>query len=105
MLLLAALLVGAVAILAVHLSTSPAPRFTLPAVAVDAGAAASADTFDYERAADISVMRWQAMAHFYEEQGLLTRDDFDYEAAADNSTYRWEAMARAYERMGMLNDR
>lgn len=65
--------------------------------------ATNRDTFDYEQAAEISAMRWLAMAKFYEAQGLLTRDDFDYEEAADLMAYRWQAMAQAYQRMGSLN--
>jgi hypothetical protein len=55
--------------------------------------------FDYERSADIEAARWTAMAHGYEQMGLL---NFDYEQAADNQAARWVAMAKAYERMGML---
>jgi hypothetical protein len=29
------------------------------------------NSFDYEKAADISAGRWQAMGKFYEEQGML----------------------------------
>ena len=39
--------------------------------------AATVKSFDYEKAADISAARWQAMGDFYEKQGLLTRDPFD----------------------------
>jgi putative heme degradation protein len=53
-------------------------------------------------AADLSAARWQAMAEFYEEQGMLTRDNFDYEQAAENSAARWQAMAEFYEEQGML---
>lgn len=63
---------------------------------------AGLEAFDYERAADISAQRWQAMAHYYEAQGLLTRDAFDYEQAAENSAYRWQAMARYYDEHGLL---
>ena len=52
----------------------------------------------YEHDAEISAMRWQAMANYYEDNDLLTRDDFDYEAAANNSAFRWQAMADYYAR-------
>ena len=52
----------------------------------------------YEHDAEISAMRWQAMANYYEDSDLLTRDDFDYEAAANNSAFRWQAMADYYAR-------
>lgn len=61
-----------------------------------------AEAFDYERAAEITGIRWQAMARFYEEQGLLTRDNFDYEQAAENVAYRWQAMARFYKDQDLL---
>lgn len=60
--------------------------------------------FDYEQAADVSAARWQAMARFYEQAGLLTKDNFDYAQAAENMAIRWVAMAEAYERMGLLNE-
>jgi hypothetical protein len=44
------------------------------------------NTYEYD--AELSVMRWQAMANFYKVNDLLTRDDFDYEAAADASVLR-----------------
>ena len=47
-------------------------------------------------AADLSSSRWQAMAKFYEEQGMLTRDNFDYGQAADLSAARWQAMGEFY---------
>jgi hypothetical protein len=56
----------------------------------------------YEHDAEISVMRWQAMANYYEDNGLLTRDTFDYEAVANNSAFRWQAMANYYEDNGLL---
>jgi hypothetical protein len=43
------------------------------------------DKFDYEKAADLSAARWQAMGEFYKDSELLTR--FDY-AAADASVLR-----------------
>jgi hypothetical protein len=46
------------------------------------------DNFDYEKAADVSAARWQAMGEFYKDSELLTRDDFDYAAAADASVLR-----------------
>lgn len=58
--------------------------------------------FDYEAAANLSAYRWQAMANFYEDNGLLTRDDFDYEAASNLSAYRWQAMANFYKDNGLL---
>jgi hypothetical protein len=65
----------------------------------------SAAAFNAAEAADLSAARWQAMAKFYEENGMLTRDPFDYQQAAELSEYRWEAMARFYEENGLLNDR
>lgn len=61
--------------------------------------ATGSDNFDYEKAADVHTARWVAMAHGYEQMGLL---NFDYEQAADNQAARWIAMAKAYEHMGML---
>jgi len=64
--------------------------------------------FDAERAADISAQRWQAMADFYEAQGMLTRDPLTDEAAGvaavavpidggfASYTDRYWAMADAY---------
>jgi hypothetical protein len=52
----------------------------------------------YEHDAEISAMRWQEMANYYEDNGLLTRDTFDYVAAANNSAFRWQAMADYYAR-------
>lgn len=62
----------------------------------------SAAAFNAAEAADLSAARWQAMAKFYEEKGMLTRDPFDYEQAAENQAARWQAMARFYEDQGML---
>ena len=63
----------------------------------------SGEATDNRNAADVSATRWQAMARFYEEQGLLTRDPFDYEHASDHLAFRWQAMAEAYQRHGLLN--
>ncbi|MFN2136694.1 MAG: hypothetical protein ACK2UK_12110 [Candidatus Promineifilaceae bacterium] len=57
-----------------------------------------------EHAADISAQRWQAMAAYYEREGLLTRDPFDYAAAAEQAAFRWLAIGKGYERLGLLND-
>ena len=54
------------------------------------------------QAVDPVEYRWQAMADYYEKNGLLTRDTFDYEQAADNLAIRWQAMANYYEQNGML---
>lgn len=62
----------------------------------------SVDAFNAAEAADISAARWQAMARFYEEKGLLTRSPFDYKQAAVNQAARWQAMGRFYEEQGML---
>lgn len=58
--------------------------------------------FDYDKAADLSAYRWQAMAQYYKDHGLLTRDDFDYVKAANLLAYRWRAMARFYQDHDML---
>jgi Spy/CpxP family protein refolding chaperone len=60
------------------------------------------DSAAYERDADISALRWQAMAAYYEKNGLLTRDGFDYAAAEAALDYRWQAMAAYYEQHGLL---
>jgi hypothetical protein len=64
--------------------------------------AANVASSDYTTAADVSAYRWQAMARFYEKNGLLTRDAFNYEQAADNMAARWVAMAKFYEKNGLL---
>ena len=99
--LLVLLLVGVFTVLLVQnvdLSVS-LPFFARPAGDIQA------EAFDYETAADVSTMRWQAMARFYEQQGLLTRDNFNYAQAADQMAYRWQAMADWYANAGLLNDR
>ena len=58
--------------------------------------------FDYERSADNQVARWQAMAQFYADHDMLN-EHFDYEKAADNLTARWQAMGLFYEKNGLLN--
>ncbi len=102
--LLGLLLVGAFVLLILNLS-NPLAIQSVPDLSGNRPGATTAESFDYEQAANISAMRWQAMAEFYEAQGMLTRDNFDYEQAAENSAYRWNAMAEAYEKMGLLNDR
>lgn len=129
--LLLALLLVAVGIVALNLDNTPAIQLGSDLLS-DQAAVVNVEAFDYERAADISAMRWQAMAEayekagllnermdagdvsatrwqamgrFYEEQGLLTRDAFDYAQAADDLAYRWNAMGEAYEKAGLLNDR
>ena len=62
----------------------------------------SVDAFNAAEGADLLAARWQAMARFYEENGMLTRDPFDYEQAAENQVARWQALARFYEDQGML---
>lgn len=55
---------------------------------------APAAAFDYDEAAQLSAQRWQAMADYYRDNGLLTRDASDAEAVdpADikflNGSYR-----------------
>ena len=100
-LLLALLLLGVLGLLVLRFSNTPAIQ---PALNLSRSqtSAANSDAFDYERAADISAIRWQAMANYYEEHGLLTRDDFDYMQAADISAMRWQAMANYYEEHGLL---
>ena len=96
------LLIGAFGVLFVLNVNPPAfPRFS--ALADNPAGAVEADVFDYAQAAEVSALRWQAMARFYEQQGRLTRDNFDYEQAADNLAYRWQAMADWYENAGLLN--
>lgn len=65
----------------------------------------SIDAFGAAEAAELSAARWQAMAEFYEENGMLTRDSFDYVQAAELSAHRWQAMARFYEENGLLNNK
>ena len=103
-LLLGLLLVGAIVLLVLNLSNPPAIQMA-PDLSGNRPAVTTEESFDYDQAADISAMRWQAMGKFYQAQGLLTRDDFDYEQAAELTAYRWNAMAEAYEKMGLLNDR
>ena len=58
-------------------------------------------SFDYEAAADQTAFRWQAMARFYERNGLLnSRTDPD-----DALTFRWKAMAEFYRDNGLLKER
>jgi hypothetical protein len=95
------LLFGALALLTVvrgtPISIAPLP----PANTADQTSAAA---FNAAEAAELSAARWQEMAKFYEENGLLTRDPFDYEQAAELSAHRWQAMAKFYEENGLLND-
>jgi hypothetical protein len=96
-----ALLLGAVILLAtggVNMATIRFPSLN----AIDRSQEEVVDLSGQERAADLSAYRWQAMADFYENHGLLTRDNFDYEQAANNLAYRWQAMARFYEKNGIL---
>lgn len=102
-LLFALFLVSVIALLFLNLRELPEVQM-VPELARNQVSVANPEAVDNEKAADISAMRWQAMARFYEEQGLLTRDPFDYEQAADQTAFRWLAMARAYERAGLLND-
>ena len=51
---------------------------------------------------EVSAYRWQAMADFYEKNGLLRSDALDYEQAANNMAARWIAMAEYYKAHGML---
>ena len=100
--LLFVLLASAIALLFLNLRDSPEIP-TVPELASNQDSVANAEAVDKEKAADISAMRWQAMARFYEKQSLLTRDPFDYEQAADQLAFRWQAMAEAYQRHGLLN--
>ena len=104
LLLFALLLASAIVLLYLTLRELPEVQ-TAPELASNQTSVAHAETIDNEKAADISAMRWQAMARFYEEQGLLTRDPFDYEQAAEQTAFRWQAMAEAYQRHGLLNYR
>lgn len=103
-LLLGLLLIGVVVFLILNLNNPPAIQMA-PDLSSNRPAATTEEYFDYEQAADISAMRWQEMAKFYEGQGLLTRDNFDYEQAAEIMAYRWNAMAESYEKMSLPNDR
>lgn len=96
-LLFVLLLLGGVSLLARSLNNLPAIRMGLESSSDQA----AVEAFDYERAADISAMRWQAMAAAYERAGLLN-DRMD---AGDVSAARWQAMGEAYEKAGLLNDR
>lgn len=100
-LLFGLMLAGAIMLLVLNFGSPPAVRLA-PDLAGDQTAATVTEDFDYEQAADISAMRWQAMARFYEAQWLLTRDDFDYEQAAEYMAFRWQAMAKFYEKQGLL---
>jgi len=102
--LLALLVVGAIALLVVNGGNLAAIPVALN-LSLGEADVAPAEAFDYARAADVSAMRWEAMASYYEAQGLLTRDAFDYEQAAENVAYRWNAMAEAYRRNGLLDYR
>lgn len=93
--LFVALLLGMIAILNMQLFESLALPTGLQASA-GGGQPERVQPFDYELAAEREAARWQAMAHFYEEHGMLTRDNFDYEQAAENSAARWLAMAKFY---------
>jgi hypothetical protein len=73
---------------------------TLPEAAGSVSAAS--DPFDYEQAAVNHAARWQAMAQFYADHGMLN-ERFDYEQAADNLAARWQAMGLFYEKNGLLN--
>lgn len=69
------------------LAKEPASIVELPAVA-----------FDYEAAAELSALRWQAMAEFYETNGLLTRAAPQFNADLDRFTVAPNAeQAREYE--------
>jgi len=131
--LLALVLVTAIGILVLN-TINPGDIQFSPSLPVGQVRSVDVSGFDYERAADLSAYRWQAMAQFYKDHGLLTRDDFDYvksanvlayrwramaqfykdhdmltrfddDAAADNMAFRWLAMARYYEKHGLLNER
>lgn len=97
--ILLALLLVAAALLALNLDSAPAIQ--LGSDILGGEAAVDVEAFDYERAADISALRWQAMAEAYERAGLLN----DRIEPGDASAYRWQAMARAYEQAGLLIDR
>lgn len=98
--ILLALLLVAVGIVALNLDNAPAIQLGSDLLS-DQAAVVNVEAFDYERAADISAMRWQAMAAAYERAGLLN-DRMD---AGDVSAARWQAMGEAYEKAGLLNDR
>jgi hypothetical protein len=102
-LLLGLLLIGLVVILILNLNNPSAIQIA-PDLSGNRPAATTEESFNYEQAAATSAMRWQAMAKFYEAQGLLTRDNFDYEQAAEIMAYRWNAMAEAYENKNLPND-
>lgn len=80
---------------------------TLPSIELPVGLSADVSTaeelFDYDEAVNTLTFRWQAMADFYEKNGLLTRDTFDYDEAAENLAYRWQALAKFYDDHGLLN--
>ena len=99
-LLFALILMSAIALLFLYLGDQPTIQIA-PELASNQASVANAEV--NEKAADISAMRWQAMARFYQGQGLLTRDPFDYGQAADQVAFRWQAMAEAYQRHGLLN--
>lgn len=72
------------------------------AVVIQAKRGLTAPQSEYEQAAVIQAMRWQAMAQFYADHGLLNTS-FDYEEAAVIQAVRWLAMAKFYEDNGLLN--
>jgi hypothetical protein len=99
--LLALLLVTATGILVLNMINPGAIQFSpsLPVGQVRTGDVAG---FDYARAADPSAYRWQAMAQYYKDHGMLTRDDFDYVKSASVLAYRWRAMAGFFKDNDML---
>ena len=63
---------------------------------------ASAQAFDPSEAEQAQVVRWQAMAEFYQANNMLNVR-FDYEEAAAIQAQRWQAMAEFYQAHGLLN--
>jgi hypothetical protein len=99
--LLALLLVTATGILVLNTINPGALQFS-PSLPVGQVRTGDVTGFDYARAADLSAYRWQAMAQYYKDHGLLTRDDFDYVKAANVLAYRCRAMAEFYNDNDML---
>lgn len=58
-----------------------------------------ASSSDIQDPGDLMAYRWNAMAQFYEKNGMLN-NRLD---AADLMAYRWNAMAQAYKSKGLLN--
>lgn len=100
-LLIALVAVAVFALVAPHIIQPPAVGIA-SVFAPERAVETDVEAVDSAHAADLSAARWQAMARYYEAQGLLTRDPFDYEQAAENQAARWLAMGQFYKDRGLL---